>query len=108
MKETARAVRPNCSSLILTQNISLVSSVGKEAAPDIIFVVSKASDLIFKIVIFHDVPRRSSTLYTGFFFRTGWGRRMRWNIGGVENSWGGVNSSEMAWYFLKPIMQDGS
>ena len=24
-------------------------------------VVSKASDLIFKIVIFHDVPHRSST-----------------------------------------------
>ena len=25
-----------------------------------------------------------------------------------ENSWGGVNSSKMARYFLKPIMQGGS
>ena len=37
-----------------------------------IIVASEASDLIFKIVIFHDVPPRSSTLYT-VFSRTGWG-----------------------------------
>ena len=41
-----------------------------------IIVASEASDLIFKIVNFHDVPPRSSSLYTGFS-RTVWGRR-RW------------------------------
>ena len=39
-------------------------------------VTSEVSDLIFKIVISHDVPPRSSTLYT-VFSRTGWGRWRR-------------------------------
>ena len=43
-----------------------------------VIVTSEASELIFKIVIFLDVPPRSSSLYTGFS-RTGLGRgRMGW------------------------------
>ena len=45
--------------------------------PNTVIVASEASDLIFKIVIFHDVPSRSSSLYTGFS-RNFWGRRWRW------------------------------
>ena len=67
-------------------------------------VASEASDLIFKIVIFHDVPWRSSSLYTGFSITVwGWGRRRRREI-----SRGSPNSSKTARYFCKPSMQDGS
>ena len=40
-------------------------------------VACEASDPIFKIVIFHDVPQRSSTIYT-VFSRTGWERGWGW------------------------------
>ena len=63
----------------------------------LVFVASEASDLIFKIVISHDVPWCTPKVLN--LHREGVG---------VQILWGGPNSSETARYFLKPIMQDGS
>ena len=41
-------------------NLSILMNKSPESAA-VVIVASEASDLIFKIVIFHDVPHRSSS-----------------------------------------------
>ena len=79
-----------------------VNSILIELTIESLFIVtSEASDLIFKIVIFHDVP--CCTLVVLNLHSEGVEVEV-----GVQIWWGLPNSSETARYFLKPIMQDGS